>query len=82
MLNMREAWTDERLDDFARNVDQRFDRLEGKTEDGFRELRAEIGAMHQMMMGMQRTMIQFAAVLVAALVGVIATQLGLILTQV
>ncbi len=72
---MREAWTDERLDDFARNVDQRFDRLEGKMEDGFRELRKELSAM-------QRTMIQFAAVLVAALVGVIATQLGLILTQI
>ena len=74
MLNMRESWTDERLDDLARNVDQRFDRLEGKMEDGFRELRKEISAM-------QRAMIQSAAVLVAALAGVIATQLGLILTQ-
>jgi hypothetical protein len=74
MLNMRESWTDERLDDFARNVDQRFDRLEGKMEEGFRELRKEISAM-------QRAMIQSAAVLVAALAGVIATQLGLILTQ-
>jgi hypothetical protein len=81
MYNVRESWTDERLDDFARNVNQRFDRLESKMEDGFRELRAEINSMHRMTMGMQRTMIQFAAVLIAALVGVIATQLGLILTQ-
>ena len=82
MLNVREAWTDERLDDFARNVDQRFDRLETKVEDGFRELRREINEVQRTVIGMQRTMIQFAAVLIAALVGVIATQLGLILTQV
>jgi hypothetical protein len=75
MLNMREAWTDERLDDFARNVDKRFDRLESKVEDGFRELRKEMNAMHRMMN-------QFAVVMIAALVGLIATQLGLIITQI
>jgi hypothetical protein len=82
MLNMREAWTDERLDDFARNVDQGFDRLEDKVENGFCELWTEISAMHRMMLEVQRTAIQFAVVLIAALVGVIATQLGLILTQI
>jgi hypothetical protein len=30
MLNMREAWTDERLDEFSRKVDGRFDRVEGE----------------------------------------------------
>jgi hypothetical protein len=75
MLNMREAWTDERLDDFARNVDKRFDnvdkrfdRLEGRMEEGFRELRGEISAM-------QRAMVQFAAALLAAQIGVIAALL-------
>ena len=48
---------------------------EKKVEDGFRELRTEMNAL-------QRSMVQFAAVLVAALIGVIATQLGLILTQI
>lgn len=66
---MRESWTDERLDDLNHKVDE----LGRRVDDGFRELRSEVNAM-------QRTMIQFAAVLVAALVGVIATQLGLILT--
>jgi len=75
MSNVREAWTDERLDDFARNVNQRFDRVEGKMEDGFRELRKEMNAMH-------RAMVQVAAVMIAALVGLIATQLGLILTRI
>lgn len=74
MLTVREAWTDDRLDDFARNVDQRFDRLESKVEEGFRELRKEMNAM-------QRSMIQFSAAMIAALFGLVATQLGLILTQ-
>lgn len=73
MLNMRESWTDERLDDFAGNVDQLFDRLEGRMDDGFREIRQEIS-------GMKRSMIQFAAALVAAQAGVIATLLALVLT--
>lgn len=70
---MREAWTDERLDDFARNVDQRFDRLEGKMEDGFRELRKEMNAM-------QRSMVQFTGVLIAALIALFSAQIGLIVT--
>jgi archaellum component FlaC len=32
MLNMREAWTDERLDDFATNVDKRFDQVDKRFE--------------------------------------------------
>ena len=28
MMNMRESWTDERLDDFAKHVDRRFDEVD------------------------------------------------------
>jgi hypothetical protein len=45
----RVAWTDERLDDFARHVDvrfdqidKRFDRLEARIDAGFRDLHAMI----------------------------------------
>jgi len=69
MLNMREAWTDERLDDLNAKVDA----LSRRVDEGFRELRGEISAM-------QRTMIQFAAGLIASQVGIFATLLGLILT--
>jgi hypothetical protein len=71
---VKERWTDERLDDFVRNVGQRFDRMEGRMEDGFRELRSELNAMH-------RSMHHFAVAMFAALVCLIATQLGLVLTQ-
>ena len=75
MQTMREAWTDERLDDlnervsegfrrmdeqFAR-IDARFERLEHRIDDRFA--------------AMQRTMVQTSGVIVAALIGVIATQL-------
>jgi hypothetical protein len=69
METVRKAWTDERLDDLSRKVDA----LSGRMDDGFRELRGEISAM-------QRTMIQFAAVLLAAQIGMIASQLALILS--
>lgn len=86
MLNMRESWTDERLDDFASNVKQRFDRIERKMDEGFRELRGEMGgrldSMDAQLHAMQRSMTQLAFVIIAALAGVIATQLGLILTQI
>jgi len=38
MLNMRELWTDARLDDFASNVDRRFDDL----DTAVRDLRGEM----------------------------------------
>ncbi len=71
MLNVREAWTDERLDDLNHKVDQLARRMDG----GFGDLNSRLD-------GVQRTMIHLAGVIIAALVGLIATQLGLILTQI
>jgi hypothetical protein len=48
----REAWTDERLDDFKENVNQRFDEVDKKIdgldrrmEAGFAEMRGEFRAL-------------------------------------
>ena len=46
MLNMREAWTDERLDDFARSVDARFDRVEARFDRVEGEIRDLLGEMN------------------------------------
>ena len=59
---MRESWTDERLDDFATNVDRRFDRVEAD----LRELRTEMNLRFD---SMQRTMIIGFAGIVASIVG-------------
>ena len=78
---MTSGWTDERMDDLKAQVDD----LGRRMDAGFREIREEM-ATHQRETNarfdsLQRTMIQFAGVMIAALVGLIATQLGLILTQ-
>jgi hypothetical protein len=89
MEAMRQSWTDERLDDLNRNVDRRFaevdrrfdevdrrfDRVDerfDRVDDEFREMRVEMNARFD---SLQRTMLQMSGLVVAALIGVIATQL-------
>lgn len=45
------SWTDERLDDFRKDVDQRFDRVEQRVDALSREMHAEFRAMHRTMLG-------------------------------
>jgi tetrahydromethanopterin S-methyltransferase subunit G len=45
---MREKWTDERLDDLNKKVDDGF----AETRSEFRAVRGEIGALHRVMMQM------------------------------
>jgi hypothetical protein len=86
MYRMNESWTDGRLDDFAKHVDQRFDAVdkrfdavERQTKESFdhvgadvRELRKDLNAKFD---GLQRTLLLSNGAIVAALIGVIATQL-------
>ncbi|MGN6257843.1 MAG: hypothetical protein ACTHN3_08865 [Solirubrobacterales bacterium] len=37
----RETWTDHRLDDFRESVNQRFDALDKKVDNGFKEMRQD-----------------------------------------
>ena len=73
MESMREAWTDERLDDLNAKVDE----LSRRTDEGFREVRAEFTAIrqefvavrreiHQESASLQRLMIQLAGGIIAA----------------
>jgi hypothetical protein len=47
MEAVRESWTDERLDDFRAETARRFDTLEHRMEEGFREQRNEMSARFQ-----------------------------------
>ena len=67
MYRMRESWTDERMDDFARHVDERFDRVDAD----IRELRKDMTTKFD---GLQRTLLLGNLGIIAALIGVIATQ--------
>ncbi len=45
------SWTDERLDDFRKDVDQRFDRVEQRVDALSREMHAEFRAMNRTILG-------------------------------
>jgi hypothetical protein len=63
-MSVREAWTDERLDDLSQKMDQGFSRLD-----------AEMRALNSRFDSLQKTLLQVNGAIVAALIGLIATQL-------
>lgn len=97
MNSMREAWTDERLDDLNHRLDEGFRRIDGdlralrietKTEltslrgemnDRFSRVEAHVDGRFDRVDArfdtLQRTMLQTSGVMIAALIGLIATQL-------
>ena len=81
----RESWTDERLDDFSKHVDQRFDWVEGQVRElrsEFVEFRAEMNGRFEKMDArldsMQRTMIQGAIAMTAAILAGFAAMCAVI----
>lgn len=71
MEAMRKAWTDERLDDLSSRMDRGFDRVD-----------ADLRALNARFDALQRVLIQVGAGLIAGLVGVMATVIGLAITQI
>lgn len=67
---MRQSWTDDRLDDLSGHMAERFDRVEGD----MREVRDQLA-------GLQRSIIQVGGGLIAANLTLMAAVLGLIVTQ-
>jgi len=63
-MSVRESWTDERLDDLGKKVDQ-----------GFARLDADMRALNGRFDSLQRTLVPVGGVMTAALIGLIATQL-------
>lgn len=76
-MKMRESWTDERLDDFAGHVDQRFDAVDKR----FDRVEAELKRVNDRLDGLQRTMVHGFAAMTAAIVASNAALVGLIATQ-
>lgn len=88
----RMGWTDERMDDFAKHTDRRFDAvdqrfdavdrrvesLERRMEDGFNKLDQRIERIEARIDDLHRTMLQLGA---GALVTLVVGFAGVILTQ-
>jgi len=69
-MGVREAWTDERLDDLSKKMDQGFSRLD-----------AEMRALNGRFDSLQKTLIQIGFGFGAALIALIAALIGTIATQ-
>jgi flagellar biosynthesis/type III secretory pathway protein FliH len=81
MDSVREAWTDERLDDLNHRVDEGF----RETREEFRAVRAEMQAMsaetNGRLDGLQRTMVQAVVAMTAAMLTGFVGLAALIVTQ-
>ncbi|HEU4706491.1 MAG TPA: hypothetical protein VFS64_04840 [Solirubrobacterales bacterium] len=76
----REAWTDERLDDFRAEVNRRFDSVEADIRELRSEIKASFAEVDKRIDSMQRTMIVcfsgMTASIVASIIGaILVTQL-------
>ncbi len=78
---MRESWTDARLDDFAANVDKRFDAVDKRfdaVDRRFDSVDRRLGAVEAELKALNRTLLQVGggiiATFIAGIFGVIATQ--------
>ncbi len=79
---MTKSWTDERLEERFDAIDRRFDAIDqrfDRVEADIRDLRADMKAgfdrMDERFEAMHRLMVQGGIVIIAALLGLIGTQL-------
>jgi hypothetical protein len=88
METMTSGWTDGRMDDLKHQVDELGRRMDAgfreqrrETESRFERVEVRLDGMQQSIVDLHATMARFAMMLVVALIGLTATQVGLILTQ-
>jgi hypothetical protein len=74
-------WNDGRLDERFLKIDQRFDGVDRRMDEGFarmdagfRELNGRFDSLNGRFDSLQRTLVQVGGVIIAALIGLIATQ--------
>jgi hypothetical protein len=77
MLNMRESWTDERLDDFRAEVNRRF----GEVDRRFDKVDHELQRVNDRLDGLHRAMNQGTLVIAGAILASNAAMIGLVVTQ-
>jgi hypothetical protein len=77
-----EKWSDQRLDDLNGRVESGFSRIDADLRDIRGEVSGLRSEMNSRFDALQRTMLQVGGGLIAALMGVIATLMALVVTQV
>ena len=66
---VRETWTDERLDDLNKKVDDGFTKVDARFERLEARMDSQFGQLNERFDRMQQTLIGAAAVIVAAIIG-------------
>lgn len=77
METMTKSWTDERLEERFDRIDDRFDAVDRRID----EVGADVKALGARIDALQHTMLRLGGAGLIALLGLVATQLGLIVTQ-
>jgi DNA anti-recombination protein RmuC len=78
MLMYKMSWTDERMDDFAAETRRRFDRVDerfDKVDERFDKIDRRFERMDERFDRLQHLLIQFCGLMLAAVIGLLATQL-------
>lgn len=75
MYKMNDGWTDERMDDFRDEVYRRFDKFEGEVDKRFDKVDREFHRVHDRLDSLYRAQFVVGGGIIAALLGVIATQI-------
>lgn len=75
METMTKSWTDERLEERFDRIDQRFDRVESDIRELRSEMKTGFARIDDRFDALNRTLLQLGGVTIAALLGLIATQL-------
>jgi hypothetical protein len=78
MQTMRESWTDARLDDLNDKVDRGFERMDARfdrTDEKFDRINDKFDRINERFEALHRLLVQGGVVIIAALIGLIATQL-------
>lgn len=85
---MRESWTDERLDDFAKHVDQRFDQVDKRfdkferdVDRRFDKVDAELHRVNDRLDGLHRILTFAVLALTSATFAGYAAMIALIVTR-
>ena len=79
MMNPREKWTDERLDDLTAKVDKGFLDLKAEMKEGFEQVDKRFDRMEDRFDSLNRTLIGAAVALAVAFIGSTATLAGIAL---
>jgi archaellum component FlaC len=84
----RQSWTDERLDHFEKSVNERFDRVDERfdrvderfkqVEDRLERIEDDLHEVRNMVMGVQRTMVQGFIALCTVMAGGFAALAGIV----